>query len=384
MSKSTAVLKSFKTHRRNKLRQGGQGVDPFGQSVHEFLIYPIEEVKTEVASNSAPNINGSIVQRTVYIDIPQDMTIDHVFVSCPFGQSTTEDYRDNLMVGAFEKVAIVNNSKEKLIIDEPEFATMWAFNKLDQTSYDELVSVMGGTFDSTTAGDTVYGWLPFCFDKWITPEVEAFRPDQLKKPQLKLVFKGLTDLGKATISAGSITGTVTAVFYGHRLHNQSGPIKSFKSFAYDLNVSKTTVPTATSTNIDIKSMGGMIKEISIFNQTVTSYASDFHTSSGLDELADKINNESKTYFTDQPGGLIDTMVYNRSGPVSSVDHNKIMYSYNGEGYLTNDLGGIDSGEVQNHVLTVKHSVGSDTNVSVLGIVGAKYEYTNDKDIVVHI
>jgi hypothetical protein len=379
------------------LEEGGTPYDPLEETEHAFIPYVIAPDKQDISGSptSVDITKAAVSSRKVTYDLPTDKYLRHMAVKVTMGASTTSSYMDHLGVGLLDKVEFIVNGRVKKDIQNPRANLIWGLSKLpNHMKVDMLVNSLGSTGVTTTStGPSLVIWVPMFFDPWVSPGVGPLNTTQLKKPQLRVTFKINTSLLKASGTGGSISSH-SLLTYGAVISDEKVIKKEHKSYDIDYHIQDLAFADATQITPDIKGIQGNIKELFMFCTLATDLSAgvDFYKFKKIDYIKDKLNNKEVDVFLVKEEGSFDQLIYG-GGKGAHKDYNntdtaekvnpvyRIPYSWYHSSMISNHLGGINSTNVQNHTLKLYQSAaGAACVLDIIGVVGAKYTYTKDKNL----
>jgi hypothetical protein len=244
----------------------------------------------------------------------------------------------------------------------------WYLGKLDgEEAMDKMLLAAGGTFDTSTATSYTMVPIPTFFDPILIKGVAPLNLSKFKtQPELVITYESATDSTLPTGTGAAISSSKMVLYMSDtssvlkNLHNNEDYF--YKSIDFYTNV-KNDIATATETDIDISGLKGQIKMLYLRSSTKANVdtAKVYYSNQEIGSVKTNMDGHEEQIFRQKEEGEFDNIIYGRGkGFNSTLGYGYIVpYSYyQGEGMLSNNVGGIHSSKVNKHVLKITHAIGA--------------------------
>lgn len=376
-------LDSHAVNKKRYVDASSKLVDPLLKGYHgshSNVIYP---KKLRINAQGTTDLNS-----VVTFELPRTGYLADMFVEADYEQTSGDDYVPYIACAAISRVRIFAGSEILHDYDYVDVMSYCLSQMKDSDAANRLMVASGGSAvnSSAAAFPNLQALIPTAWSSLLGMEPLVLHKINVRV-KIEVTYRADTDviIGSGT-SGGISNGKLICYLYEsdtplRNKHKQMGltqksiDFKTFKSSA---------VSTGTETDLDISSITGNIKFLSVrsslSSEIDTTTPVDFFNHQVIDTIKTVIDSNEEIQFLTDHEGQVDSLFYNdwrsQGTEFSYVYMVPYHYSMDNKQSLKHFTGGMHSSAVNKNILRVTHSCGADCEFGVTGIVDALFVYEN--------
>lgn len=358
-----------------------EGIDVLGTKKHATLQSPAYPIKREKTSENTVAFGQEITFK-----LPNSGYLHHIAIKWQLAQTSSENYSDYPGLSIIDEVEFRSDNETIHQYKYPPVAVYYLNQFDNEEAIDKILLAAGGTNVGTAGNFYCMSPIPTFFDPILDKEASPLNLAKFKKvPEIKLTMRTLANSVKPTSTGGSILSAVIVLYLSETSPSQKlihlNKLNDFHKGVDFYTNEKNSVATATSTNIDITSCKGLTKKFMVYTRTVSDVDTNkqYYSLNEIDEIKTVLDGHEEWVGKTKEELEFDVLMYTHGRGFNST----IGYPYYvpfgyafSKGYHGLNTAGLHSSKIGKSEIQVKHSIGANEYIDVLGVRSAIFKYDN--------